>query len=75
MLRDLRDKTPCFKAYFETPNFSHSEQVATFYDEDLYLACRPQLVKVAKEHGQVVTESDCSCEDFDLIIDEIEKHL
>tara|TARA_R110000751_G_C13624563_1_gene465082 strand:+ start:608 stop:754 length:147 start_codon:yes stop_codon:yes gene_type:complete len=45
------------KVYFETPNLTHSEKVATFENEELYMACRPQLVKVAKEHRLIVTES------------------
>lgn len=43
--------------YFETPNFSHAEQVAEFFSEELYLACLPALEKQAKENGWVVTES------------------
>jgi hypothetical protein len=43
--------------YFETPNLSHSEKVATFEDEELYLQCLDVLKEVAKEHRLIVTES------------------
>jgi|TARA_Y100000361_G_C11102096_1_gene312522 hypothetical protein len=43
--------------YFETPNLSHSEKVATFVDEELYLQCLEVLKEVAKEHSLIVTES------------------
>jgi hypothetical protein len=45
------------KVYFETPNLSHSEEVATFENEELYLQCLDVLIEVAKEHSLIVTET------------------
>ena len=41
--------------YFEDGR--HSEVVATFADEKLYMACLPMLEEIAGINGQVVTES------------------
>lgn len=42
--------------YFETDGYA--EQVATFMDEETYMACFPILEKLAKENGFTkVTES------------------
>jgi len=70
-LRDLRDKSPCFQVYFQTPNLSHCEKVATFQDEEMYLQCLDLLREIAKEQNMVVTERECSCCDFDKIIDKL----
>lgn len=44
------------RVYFETKGYA--ELVATFDSEDLYLICRPALVKQAKKDGFTkVTES------------------
>lgn len=45
------------KVYFESKN--HSELAAIFDTEELYLICRPQLVKEAKKRRMTVTESIC----------------
>jgi len=45
------------KVYFETPNLSHCEKVATFESEELYLQCLDVLKEVAKEHSLIVTET------------------
>ena len=36
---------------------SHSELVAIFETEELYMACLPVLEKYAKEHRMIVTEA------------------
>ena len=46
------------KVYFESD--THSELVATFVDEELYLQCFDTLEAVAQEHRMKVTESLCS---------------
>ena len=43
------------KVYFESN--SHSELVATFESEGLYMACLPSLEKAASEERMIVTES------------------
>lgn len=45
------------KVYFETPNGSYAEHVATFKDEDTYILCLEALEKEAKKHRMIVTES------------------
>jgi len=45
------------KVYFDTD--STSEQVATFENENHYVACLPTLEKLAKQEGwKYVTESE-----------------
>lgn len=44
------------KVYFESIKHWHSEHVATFESEELYMACLPALEAEAKEIGMVVTE-------------------
>ena len=44
--------------YFETDKNKYAEKVATFYSEDTYIKCLPQLRELAKTGGFVkVTES------------------
>jgi hypothetical protein len=46
--------------YFETKNYS--EVVATFADDDTFMACLPALEALAKQSGMIVSESvndDC----------------
>ncbi len=43
------------KVYFESKN--HTEIVAIFQDEDLYIQCLPTLKKQAKKDRMIVTES------------------
>ena len=50
--------------YFETPNHSYCEQVATFNDEELYLQCLDVLKAVAKEQRMIVTETEDDPEDY-----------
>jgi hypothetical protein len=45
------------KVYFETPNNSYAERVATFKTEELYIACLPILEAEAKKQNFIVTES------------------
>ena len=45
------------KVYFETPNNSYCEEVATFDTEELYMLCLPVLEKEAKKRNMIVTES------------------
>ena len=45
------------KVYFETPNNSYAERVATFKTEELYIACLPILKAEAKKQNFIVTES------------------
>lgn len=42
------------KVYFESKG--HSELVATFEEEDIYMACLPSLEELAAKHRMVVTE-------------------
>ena len=73
LIADLRDETPCFKVYFQTPNGSYSRLVALFDDEEMYIKNLKTLESMAREIGMIVTESDCCCNDFDQIIDEVER--
>jgi len=41
--------------YFESGR--HAEQVATFENEDVYIACLPVLEAIAKENRMFVTET------------------
>ena len=41
--------------FLETPQ--HSEQIATFADESIFLACLPSLELLASKLGAVITES------------------
>ncbi len=41
--------------YFETQ--IHTELIATFCDEELYMLMLPELVKYAKKHKGIITES------------------
>jgi hypothetical protein len=43
------------KVYFESKY--HAEEVATFTDEEVYIAGLPSLKKYAKKHGMIVTET------------------
>ena len=43
--------------YFENKSPAHSEVVATFASEELYIACLPALEKKAKKVSMIVTES------------------
>ncbi len=43
------------RVYFESKN--HSELVATFESEELYMVCLPSLEEEAKKHRMIVTES------------------
>jgi hypothetical protein len=43
--------------YFEKFNKAWSMKVATFEDEDTYLACLPALEVIAAAKGCIVTES------------------
>lgn len=45
------------KVYFETPNGSFAEEVATFTSDDLYNVCLPILEQHANSIRMVVTES------------------
>jgi septal ring factor EnvC (AmiA/AmiB activator) len=70
-LRDLRDESPCFQVYFETKNGSHSELVATLQDEDMFYKCADVFISLAEKQRMIVTERECSCCDFDQIIDKL----
>ena len=45
------------RVYFETPNNGYADKVAIFDNEELYMACLPQLEASAKELRMIVTES------------------
>ena len=45
------------KVFFETPQGSYAEEIATFNDEETYDACYPILEKIAKKHRYILTES------------------
>ena len=53
------------KVYFETPDNSYAERVATFKTEELYIACLPILEAEAKKQNFIVTESVEEIFDFD----------
>jgi len=42
--------------YFQTEMGSHSELVATFLSEELYIECLPALILEAEKQGCIVTE-------------------
>jgi hypothetical protein len=42
--------------YFQTEMGSHSEMVATFFSEALYIECLPALILEAEKQGCIVTE-------------------
>ena len=58
---DMRDEEYPFAesagvvAYFEAPAGAH--EVATFCDEETYMACVPALESLAKSQGYTLTES------------------
>ena len=43
------------KVYFESKY--HAEEVATFTQEEVYIACLPSLKKLAKKDRMIVTET------------------
>jgi len=43
--------------YFESKNGLGAHEVATFDDEETYMACLPALMELAEKKGYVVTES------------------
>lgn len=45
------------RVYFETPNHTFAERIATFKTDELYKICVPALEKEAKKHGYILTES------------------
>ena len=51
------------RVYFETPNGSYADEVATFTDEEYFNACYPLLEKIAEKQGYVLTESFSEFED------------
>ncbi len=54
---------PVIRVYFETPNGSYADEVATFTDEEYFNACYPLLEKIAEKQGYVLTESFSEFED------------
>ena len=54
---------PVIRVYFETPNGSYADEVATFTDEEYFDGCYPVLEKIAEKQGYVVTESFSEFED------------
>ena len=56
-------RKPVIRVYFETPNGSYADEVATFTDEEYFDACYPVLEKIAEKQGYVVTESFSEFED------------
>ena len=51
----IKRKTDNIEVYFESK--SSAELVATFNDEEIYMACVPVLEKLAKEHRMILTET------------------
>jgi hypothetical protein len=45
------------KVYFQSYTGNHSELVATFINDELYMLCLPALEEEAKRQGCFVTES------------------
>ena len=45
------------KVYFQTPNNSYADLVATFKNEALYMLCLPLLTAEAEKADMIVTES------------------
>ena len=56
-------RKPVIRVYFETPNGSYADEVATFTDEEYFDACYPALEKLAEKQGYVLTESFSELED------------
>ena len=54
---------PVIRVFFETPNGSYAEEIATFTDEEHYDACCPVLEKLANDTGYILTESFSELED------------
>ena len=54
---------PVIRVFFETPNGSYADEVATFTDEEYFDACYPVLEKIAKDIGYILTESFSEFED------------
>jgi hypothetical protein len=54
---------PVIRVYFETPNGSYADEVATFTEEEHFDACYPALEKLAEKQGYVLTESFSELED------------
>jgi hypothetical protein len=54
---------PVIRVYFETPNGSYADEVATFTEEEHYDACYPVLEKLAEDIGYILTESFSELED------------
>jgi len=55
----MSNPVPLIRVYFETPNHSYSEEVATFTEEKYFDACYRQLEKAAKQEGYIITKSFC----------------
>tara|TARA_R110002050_G_scaffold293996_1_gene451243 strand:- start:211 stop:432 length:222 start_codon:yes stop_codon:yes gene_type:complete len=51
----IPSKKDNIEVYFESK--SSAELVATFNDEEIYMACVPVLEKLAKEHRMILTET------------------
>ena len=56
-------RKPVIRVYFETPNGSYADEVATFTEEEHFDACYPALEKLAEKQGYVLTESFSELED------------
>ena len=42
--------------YFETPNGSYCEEIASFKEEELFIKCFPILEREAKKQRMIITE-------------------
>ena len=54
------------KVFYETPNNSYAEHVATFKDEEMYAVCLPSMESHAKSINMIVTESVEESDDVSL---------
>jgi len=54
---------PVIRVYFETPNHSYADEVATFTEQKYFDACYRQLEKLAEQEGYILTESFSELED------------
>ena len=45
--------------------------VATLQDEDMFYKCADVFISLAEKQRMIVTERECSCCDFDQIIDKL----
>lgn len=51
-----REDSKMITVYFETEG-KYAEEIAVFYESEIYMACLPALEALAEKRGYIVTES------------------